>query len=253
MVEAMSKPKSQERPLCWWCLEPGSSKEDVVPLWQRRLYPSEAWWVHRTAHPDIGDFRTKRAKKPAFISRKFCETCNNGWMARLEERALHLLGPMIEGASTELGPAEQELLAFWVWKTTLTFQSLEPDDYRCAPRTLYGDLFERQGPLDKSQIWLGYRPGGDPAWQRAHTLARDDTPRAGFGSTLAMGSFVAHLIWLEEPAVRLKLSGHPAGALIQVWPVKRERRRWPSLMELADGDLSWLGRAVISHSQLVAA
>jgi hypothetical protein len=253
IVEPMSKRKSQERPHCWWCQSPGSSREDVIPLWQRHLYPGEAWWVHRTAHPDIGDFRTKRAKKPAFISRKFCEPCNNGWMARLEETALSLLGPMIKGVPAELGVKEQELLAFWVWKTTLTFQSLEPLDYRCVPKALYRELFEGQRALAGSQVWLGYRQGGDPAWQRAHTLARDGGARAGFGSTLAMGSLVAHLIWLDDPAVRLKLSGHPAGALIQIWPVKKDQRRWPSLMELADGDLSWLGRAVVSHSQLIAA
>ncbi len=253
IVEPMSKRKSQERPHCWWCQKPGSSREDVIPLWQRHLYPGEAWWVHRTAHPDIGDFRTKRAKKPAFISRKFCETCNNGWMGCLEETALPLLGPMIKGAPTELGAKEQELLAFWVWKTTLAFQSLEPPDYRCVPKALYRELFDGQQALEGSQVWLGHRQGGDPAWQRAHTLARDGAPKAGFGSTLAMGSLVAHLVWLEDAAVRLKVSGHAAGALIQIWPVKRDRRRWPSLMPLADGDLSWLGRAVVSRSQLIAA
>jgi hypothetical protein len=249
----VNKSKRQERPSCWWCQEPGSSKEDVVPLWQRRLYPGEGWWIHRTAHPDIGDFRTKRAKKPAFVSRKFCETCNNGWMARLEETALLLLGPMIQGAPTDLGRQEQELLAFWVWKTTLAFHSMEPPEYRAVPKALYHELFEKQTALVGSQIWLGHRQGGDPAWQRAHTLARDGAPQAGFGSTLAMGSLVAHLIWLEDPACRLKVTGHAAGALIQIWPVKRNHRRWPPLMPIADGDLSWLGQAVISNSQLTVA
>lgn len=243
----------QQRPLCWWCQKPGTSNEDVVPLWQRHLYKGEAWWVHQTSHPDIGDYRTKKAKKPAFRSRKFCGKCNNGWMSRLEEQALPLLGPMIKGTPTVLGPDEQKLLAFWIWKTTLTFQSLEPAEYRCVPDALYGDLFEHRSPLIGSQIWLGWRNGGDPAWHRAHTLVRRDAPGRGFGSTLAMGSLVAHLVWHDDPQRYLRLSGHIAGALIQVWPIKKELRRWPTLVPLADGDLSWLGPAITSESKLLAA
>lgn len=226
------KKQAQQRPECWWCRRPEASNEDVVPLWVGRKYPEPANWIHESAHPELGHYRTKQARKPSVKTRKFCEKCNTGWMSRLEKEAIPLLEPMMHGTPARLTEKDQELLSLWVCKTIYAFQHRKPP---CG-----------------SQIWLGSRDAGESvAWHRAHSLSRESG--FGFGSTLALGAVVAHLIWHDEPDRQLQLAPNLRPALIQIWPVKRSTRLWPPPQRIGGRDLSWFARTVVAGSQLASA
>ena len=70
----------------------------MIPSWVRDIYVGDAEWVHLTAHPNLGVEKIKRAKRSAFRTRKFCQTCNTGWMFELEAKARPLLASMAGGA-----------------------------------------------------------------------------------------------------------------------------------------------------------
>lgn len=225
-----------------------------MPLWVARLYPGEAWWRHESMGPDGGDTKIKRAKRPSVKSRKFCATCNNVWMSQLEQAVQPILTEMIEGRRIRLDAARQELVAFWVCKTTLAFESMEPTSRRFAPDAVYPALYEARAPLDRCQVWLARRRAGPSvAWHRAHTLAREDTAEDGFGATLAMGQMVAHVLWHPEGAGHLLLARRLANTLIQIWPIRRQTRVWPPVMHLEEGmELTWLARDVVQGAEVGA-
>ena len=110
-------------------------------MWVAKLYPPEGWWNHEFAHPEYNEYKTKRAKRPRAISRKFCQECNNRWMSQLEQKAQPILTEMIEGNPTRLDAEEQQLVAFWICKTALAFESMEPDDRGLLPTNLYPALY----------------------------------------------------------------------------------------------------------------
>lgn len=249
------KGKTQAKAECWWCGGYGMSEEDVIPRWLRKLYPEPSWWRHVHAHPDLDREKVKRARGPRVISRKFCEACNNNWMSRLESAAMGDLSRMIKGEPIRLDTAAQRTLAFWVVKTTLAFESIEPASHRFADRELYRRVHERQGVPDGFQIWLCRREDGDVAWHRSHSLNFRDRAENGFGSTLSLGDFVAHLVWHRDTARQLKVASSMAGAVVQIWPIRKDARRWPPLMTIGGGpaDLSWLAREFAARSELVVA
>lgn len=255
ILESMAKKQRQKAAQCWWCNQPGASKEDVIPRWLRRLYPEEGWWVHEYDHPALGDSRVKRAKGPAQITRKFCRKCNNEWMSRVETRAKPILSSLIRGERARLDPQTQELLGFWVCKTIFAFQSVEPDPYNFIRPDLYRELFEKQGPVAGCQIWLGQReaPMESIAWFRAHSLENREGDCHGFGATLSVGNLLAHLVCFERADHALQARGRIAGALGQIWPVKRQCRLWPPPTPIEPGDLSWFGRSLVETSDLLAA
>jgi hypothetical protein len=231
------------------------SDEDVIPKWMKRLYPDQGWWRHEHAHPDLNKSKVKRAKGPRVISRRFCEDCNTGWMSRLETASKGSLGRMIKGEAIRLDRDAQGTLAFWVAKTTLAFESIEPETHRFAERELFRRLYELQEAPPDLQIWLARRGDGDIAWRRSHSLRDNEGADAGFGSTLSLGDLVIHAVWHPAPQRRFKVGRSLAAYLIQIHPMKKDSRLWPSALPIGSGkaDLSWLGLEVAARSEIVAA
>ena len=53
------------------------------------------------------------------LTAPICVTCNNRWLAVLENDVQPVLAPLIRGEERTLAPREQQLLATWAVKTTL--------------------------------------------------------------------------------------------------------------------------------------
>jgi hypothetical protein len=172
-------------------------------------------------------------------------------MARLEEEVIPLMKPMMFGEPARLTEADQKLLALWICKTIFAFQTIQPQSMRFIPRQLYKQMYVDREPSLGTQIWLGTREAGKSvAWHRAHSLDKEDGAGYGFGSTLAFGALVAHLIWHDDPAQQLVISRKVKSALIQVWPIKRSNRLWPPFQPIGGRDLSWFAREMVAGSRL---
>lgn len=121
-----------ESPTCLFCGNNDSepSSEHVVPKWIAREFSGGGW--------DITDRLTQRVR----TNRKYidltisapCERCNNGWLSRLEQFAKPVLSPLIHGASTNLTPLEQQIVAVWLFKTAIMYD-LHAEKY--TPRARY--------------------------------------------------------------------------------------------------------------------
>lgn len=123
-----------------------------------------------------------RANTFAYQSRKFCRACNSGWMNEVDQAARPVLRRLALDQPMALSQAEQSALALWTTKTVLGLLSIEPEEYRFAPPTLYQALHRAGAPLPGSQVWLGAHPPRAPA-----PLPQSRAAPAGGGGRLRPG------------------------------------------------------------------
>jgi hypothetical protein len=90
---------------------------------------------HYLQHREIGAMaspdkttRTLRAGDPTQSKLKIvCESCNSGWLSRMQQRAKRHLIPLIRGEKTALGKEAQEAIAAWCAMATMTGDYLHHD------------------------------------------------------------------------------------------------------------------------------
>lgn len=115
-------------PTCIFCDNPAGNREHVWPKWV-------------LDRKDFGAFRLKRNNGPEIILnnteltvKTVCQTCNNGWMSALESEAMPILSTMFDDQATPLNSDEQQILARWLMKTAMVFDSSKG---RSAPHLFY--------------------------------------------------------------------------------------------------------------------
>lgn len=232
----MSQPRT-----CLFCAVAGGSNEHIIAKWIGRLFsqgaPPGSTYVfrHHSAHPEVGiGPREKTAKQPAYKTRAFCKSCNNGWMSQLEERGRPILEPLALGRARTLSTADQEALAFWATKTLFGFQSIEHPSSKWARAEDYAALYRLQAPLPYSQVWIGATEPRGVAWQRAHHFRFNEASQSidGFGATLTIGHAVFYVLIGYAGRVGLRLRYEAAFALKEIWPGASAELEWPPVTRL---------------------
>jgi hypothetical protein len=108
--------------VCVFCGRSPTTKEHVWPDWSSPFLAAEGPLPHfqqvvQEHRPGID--RSWRQLAYSMTTRAVCAGCNNGWMARLEERAKPLLEPMLRGFGKVLHREGQRTLATWALKTSM--------------------------------------------------------------------------------------------------------------------------------------
>lgn len=146
--------QTQARGHCFFCGAESVTKEHVWARSLTKLFEGHGTIRHGYSNPEggIAPRVIKRANTFALISRKFCRSCNGGWMREADEAVHPLLAAFAEGESVTLGQREQEQLAFWLTKTLLALLTVEPEEFRFARTERYRELYETRAPLAGSQV-----------------------------------------------------------------------------------------------------
>lgn len=245
---------------CRWCGGTGSSKEHsfadwIGPVMAPDLGPAVSYvFHHRSENPVAGvEPRFKTANGPAFFTRAFCESCNNGWMSRLETAAKKILTPMMQGQQRDLSSDDQQVLAFWAIKTLLAFQTMESTVTTFAADEDFRELYETQAPLGRAQVWIGAQAKEDSCWYRAHDARHRDTGQDGYGATMAIGRVAFYVLIGRTESFNLRVRGDAALRLREIWPGYGHSMLWPPLPfgQIPEGE--GLAPFIINNSVLVAA
>jgi hypothetical protein len=78
--------QEQVRAHCWYCDRPGVSSHHVFAQSFSKLFPGHGTFRLDCGHPELGRrFPPRRAPKLMIKSRKFCRSCNSGWMNRIDQ------------------------------------------------------------------------------------------------------------------------------------------------------------------------
>lgn len=135
-------------PFCPFCSaalsKANSTREHVIPRWVQRVpLVADAFTIREGAGkprttieadviPHTGvltiwerPLRTK-GQHVFYSTVPVCNTCNNGWMAELEDQAKNVLVPLIEGRQDELTRDDMITLSRWATKTAIVFEHDDP-------------------------------------------------------------------------------------------------------------------------------
>lgn len=176
-----------------------------------------------------------------------CETCNNGWMSRLETAAQPLLVSMIQGAESVILDAEnQRTVTAWATKTAMVFEhtlSLPTADiYWSAEERAAFRSPPHTPPGRNTVVRIAAHAGSHLVFGRAGAqVAAREPATKGTRATLAIGKVVLQVEsdrW-QEATGRVAVRWPPMFSLQseQIWPVVHAEVRWPTGAPLDDASL----------------
>lgn len=227
----MKKPK-QERKQCLFCENYANSKEDTFPLWLLEVIGKQDDMVKA-----VRGLPTRIQKGSAALRiRTVCETCNNGWMSRLEQDTIPILRPLLLDLSIPLPSEQQTVLAAWVMKTGMVLDSIYTHThfYQKNERT---DLRENSVVPSATVIWIGrFFGNGKHAGLSDFSMdcAPDTKVANGCVITLIFGRVVFQILsvrprpdYKERQLHAPFRRGRWNELLTQIWPNTQDRITWP--------------------------
>jgi hypothetical protein len=105
---------------CIFCPNPADSKEDMFPRWIHKKV--------KTREPlsrKLGDIQAEITQDQEVRIKCVCETCNNGWMSRLEMKCKPIVGSLLEDLSLRLDAEHRKFLSEWALKTAMVTDACE--------------------------------------------------------------------------------------------------------------------------------
>lgn len=120
----------QDSKLCVFCAaslnRENRSKEHVIPQWLLDFLGIREEIIEPTHFSSDGSTQTKRNHTlEGLLAGRVCESCNGGWMSTLEQEAIPILKPLINGerAVVELNERERQIIGRWTAKTAYALNS----------------------------------------------------------------------------------------------------------------------------------
>jgi hypothetical protein len=229
---------------CMFCGMPANSREDIIPTWvsrQNLVPPGTAEPVVYTSHGfPVNEWSSQTL---AFLKIKaVCQTCNNGWMSRIEETAKHHLLPMMQGRTVQLSPEAQIQLAVWACLKVMVWESVaEGAVTNLQNRQL---MWKHQQPPGYAVVVLARAPSTD--WTEFSLqqvfIKAQRKPGAPFDSisatAITLGDLVAWVIL--NPTSTQGISFRPTPAtddLITIFPPALQSLQWPPTKALTSAEL----------------
>jgi hypothetical protein len=218
---------------CVFCGQAGRSREHILPLaWLEDVMPSTGPYEFVIQRYDHGDTHQKRLqmRKPEFVTRRVCRTCNNGWMNRLDLAAQPLLTQLLTGERfTITRLADVALLASWATKIAIVTDAAQPAEAALA-REHGRYLHDHRRPPPGWLIWLAH---AQPQTQSAAALNAFTLLRPlglGYVTTTMVNQLVLQSLVL--PAAE-PLGTHPfPDHAIELWPPTYLTIPWPHARSL---------------------
>lgn len=116
--------------LCVFCADSlnseNRSKEHVIPQWLLNFLGIREEIIEPTHFSSDGKTQSKRNHTlEGLLAGQVCESCNGGWMSKLEQEAIPILKPLINGERivVELTDRERQIMGRWTAKTAYALNS----------------------------------------------------------------------------------------------------------------------------------
>lgn len=193
--------------ICIYCGEPGASKEHVWPQWVRRHaattmkispenFQTYGFTEESVKTPPVHSSRKKGHSRLSLTIQRPCEECNTGWMHDLEDAAIPIVKPMIEGKKTRLSERDVRIVRAWATKTALHFLYDGEEQWRRPiPPHLATNLYDGRidyTPVPDAQVWTAvYSPLRQFAYRHMSALASGAHPETGEEHVVLRSVFIA--------------------------------------------------------------
>lgn len=117
---------------CIFCGAGPVTKEDAWPVWLVE-HIGRSRLIASMVGGKRAPYRTDRIVQRVGCA---CRKCNNGWMSDLEGLAKPILLPLVDGKPVQILGIDQAIIAAWMLKTLMVFDSIDRQYWRQAERDL---------------------------------------------------------------------------------------------------------------------
>ena len=237
---------------CIFCGSPGPlTNEHMWARWTHRYQPRRSTRHHvlrTTVHKTQTDFRV--FKRSGDITdwqvRCVCARCNNGWMSKdVEQPAIRVMAPLLEGQAVRLWPSDQAKIAAWAVMKYMVADAQDGGRNVTTHHTQRKRMWHRQLPPARGWgVWIGLWDRSDPkaalSWASTPFLAlsvKRAGKRAGMratfynsdASTQVIGKLFIHVVHSPVPNLARKFSFNlpSGGTLYRIWPTTNTSVIWP--------------------------
>lgn len=253
---------------CFYCGERAEVREHGIPLWVPPLVglegepvehlvadeppprepegPADQLPVSVPRHAELGaaqpDTRLARAIDETIARRErlevesystvlVCSTCAAA-LAALDERAVPVVAPLVEGEAVTLGPGEQRALAAWGARSAYAVLAVERKS-RSVPKSHRRALREGAEPHAHVFVGIGRYRGNDIGVLAGRLAVPFGTAEVEAYSVLCVfGHLVLKVVGLHRRPADSKIRP-PRGEIARVWPDAPDEVTWPPLWSLS--------------------
>lgn len=253
---------------CFYCGEPAEVRDHGIPLWVPPLVglegepvehlvaderppaepegPADQLPVSIPRHVELGagqpDARLSRAIDEAITERErlevesysavlLCAACAAA-LAALDERAVPIVTPLVEGGAATLGPEQQRALAAWGARSAYAVLAVERKS-RGVPKSHRRAL--REGGEPHANVFVGVgRYRGNDIGVLAGRLAVPfgEAEVEAYSVLCVFGNLVLKVFGLHRRPADSEIRP-PPGEIARVWPDPPEEVMWPPLWSLS--------------------
>ena len=252
----MSKPHG----VCIFCGGKGLTKEHLWPKWMRPIIVFNTEGEHKRLRTTLKSIwptslvekktedKTLQGSGINWRLRIVCQTCNGGWMSKVEHNTKPVIQGLLDETIRTLDEEQQAKLAFWATVRTAVYERDDPTWAALTPDE-YGYIRSEKKPPANWRIWISSQRA--PYWQTrflhcGSVHGNDVTDRKGPNSqkTLLGINGIALLAASSTSSVadRYLVAVTPR-QMKQIWPYIGEIG-WPTAQCLSDADMMQIAYAV---------
>jgi hypothetical protein len=253
---------------CFYCGEPATVADHGIPLWVPPLVglegepvehlvadepprrepdgPADQLPVSIPRHAELGDaqpdVRLARVIEEAITERErlevesyatslLCAGCAAA-LAAIDERAVPLVTPLVEGEAARLRAADQRAVAAWAARTAYTVLAIERKS-RGVPKSHRKSLRERGEPHGHVFVGIGRYRGNDIGVLAGRLAVPFGEAEVEAYSVLCVfGHLVVKVVGLHRRPKGSEIRP-PQGEIARVWPNAPDEVAWPPLWSLS--------------------
>jgi hypothetical protein len=265
-ARGLKAPQSQRRATasrkCIFCGGRPLAGEHVWPQWMHPLLPKlenpekvQAYYVlrqERLVRPPMK--KTQPGHTYTKKIRNVCKKCNETWMSAIEEQAISVLTPILQGMPVTLTVEFQQVLAAWIALKVMVIDQEDGHD-GVIPIEAREKFMERRIIPDAVRLWIGYHDDEGwyaTCWRRTiqATLSNQPAPIRRDIKNMQTTTFgVGHLLIFAFVTTLAELEFKPAalegiGVIGQLWPPPDRMIVWP-MPTIAPFDIAALSESIL--------
>jgi hypothetical protein len=182
---------------------------------------------------------------PDIIVKTVCGICNNGWMHKLEDANIPIIGPMTDGTPTTLDEDAQKLVAAWSVKGAMMSDSMRGrNGFKFYTSDECVNLRKSLTIPPNTLIWIGRVDGKHIANVGTDFTYNDSNGKhlsTNSVTTIAAGHFVTQAVSVHVDQVGANLNTVRVKGddwndkLIQIWPIHQPVVRWSPKVHITNG------------------
>jgi hypothetical protein len=220
---------------CIFCTNPPGSKEDLFPRWVL-----ERVKTRELLYRKVGDGEPEVTEEQEVRIPCVCETCNNGWMSRLERKCKPVVGALLEDVALDLDLEHQKFLAEWALKMAMVNDAYEKHDRFFTEAERHAFKNDNRAIPNGTGVWATRFDGRTlSSIGSIFTLGLPNNSQLveGHVYTVTVGHLSLQVLSLHEKPgqglTRVNVAASPLKwdeILIRLWPPptnRKEMRRWP--------------------------